>query len=106
APELPLGARDETLLLVGDLDAGGGTQAQGARSGFYSVDAEPSRRLVEEHVARGLDAALEIDMAVAAALPAMELVIAERERAGTVDGEPVEPCFDSGQRHGRLEGRA
>ncbi len=70
------------------------------------VDADAPRRLVEEDVARNLDAAMQVDMAVAALLPAMEIMIAEAQRAGAEDGKIlVQSRLHRRHRHRRLKSR-
>ena len=83
---LPLARGDEPALLVGQVDARGRAQPGFLGVGADAVHAELHAELVEIGVA-GLDqGALEVDCAVAAALPAAEHVAAQGHLARAVHG--------------------
>ena len=72
-----------------------------------AVDADPSRRLIEEYVAAVLDAPFNIQRAVAMRPPAMEFMAAEHEDA--VTGHAIlrrgDARLDGGQRQAAGKGR-
>src|ERR1700716_893652 len=83
------------------------TETQLVRGLFDRVDTDTTGSFVKEHVAGSLNAAMQIDVAMSFLLPAMELVIAQPDRAVAEDGEAlVETGFDGGRRNDRLERRS
>ena len=74
----------------------------------YLLDADAQGHVVIEHVAAFAERAVQVDIAVAGALPAVEAAVADLEMAGAVDGfgEVQLSGLERGQCHHHLEGRA
>ncbi len=62
-------------------------QAQPVGSGLQRIDAQTMCDRIKEHVAGLLDAAMKVDMPMAALPPAMKDVVSEGNGAGTVHAE-------------------
>jgi len=91
-----------------EADAGRQAEAEPACVLGDAVDAEALTRLVEEHVARLDDRAVEAHAAVPTLFPAAEEVAAELDAAGAGDppGRRDGSCLERPRRHRDLEGRA
>ena len=112
-PVMSLGAaqrrgRDLPGALVRQLDVERGAEAERVRGGGDRLHAGATRHLVEEHVAGELDAAMQVERAMAVLGPAMEARAADIDIAAAVD--PVAGRERAGlqrrHRHRRLEGGA
>ena len=83
--DAPVARRHQALARARQLDVELDAEAEAVRHRGDVVDAGAPRRLEEEHVAAVLQAAVQIERAVAVLAPAMEPPVAEIEVAGAVD---------------------
>ena len=81
---LPLGRRHDAGDLVRQVDAGLHAEAEQRRPLVDPIDPQHVADRVEEHVARLLDGVAQVDGAVAALAPALEVAAVERRAARTV----------------------
>ena len=102
---LPLGRRDQPLDFVGQIDAALHAQAEQCRPLVDLVHAHHVGNGVEVDVARLLDCVPQVDRAMAALAPALEVVPVEAGAAAAVHLEVGRDhaLLEPGERHGHLE---
>ena len=84
--DAPLARRDQAGARAGKVDLQFGAQSEAVRHRRDAVDPDPPCGLIEEHIATVLQAAAQIERAVATLAPAMKPRVAEVEIARTMDG--------------------